>query len=175
MLNNMKIAISGKSGCGNTTVSRMVAEKLNLKFINYTFRTMAEEKGVSFEEIRQLAEESTSVDMELDKKQVYLAREGNCVLGSRLAIWMIDDADLKVYLTASPEVRAGRIADRENGTLEEKIAETENRDQKDSARYRKTYSIDNNEYSFADLIIDTDVHNEIEVVDIILGAVESLQ
>ena len=175
MLNNIKIAISGKSGCGNTTVSRMVAARLNLKFINYTFRTMAEEKGISFEKIRQLAEESTSVDMELDKKQVYLAAEGNCVLGSRLAIWMIDDADLKVYLTASPEIRAGRIANREDGTLEEKIAETEDRDQKDSARYRKIYAIDNNKYDFADLIIDTDVNNENEVVDIILKAVESLQ
>ena len=51
----------------------MVADKLNLKFINYTFRTMAKEKGVSFDELRQMAEESTAIDMELDKKQVYLA------------------------------------------------------------------------------------------------------
>jgi cytidylate kinase len=34
----LRIAISGKSGCGNTTVSRMVAEKLGLRFINFTFR-----------------------------------------------------------------------------------------------------------------------------------------
>ncbi len=99
MLNKITIAISGKSGCGNTTVSKTVADRLNLKFINYTFRTMADERGISFEALRQLAEESTAIDMELDKKQVYLAAEGNCVLGSRLAIWMIDKADLKVYLT----------------------------------------------------------------------------
>lgn len=175
MLNNIKIAISGKSGCGNTTVSKMVADRLNLKFINYTFRTMAEERGISFDELRQLAEESTSIDMELDKKQVHLAAEGNCVLGSRLAIWMIDDADLKVYLKASPDVRAGRIASRENGILEEKIAETEDRDQKDGARYKKTYAIDTDKYDFADLIINTDIHTVEEEVDIILKAVESLQ
>lgn len=174
MLNNITIAISGKSGCGNTTVSKTVADKLNLKFINYTFRTMAEEKGISFNELRQLAEESTAIDMELDKKQVYLAAEGNCVLGSRLAIWMIDKADLKVYLTASPAVRAGRIANRENGTLEEKIKETEDRDQKDSARYKKTYAIDTNQYDFADLIIDTDINNADEVVNLILSAVDRL-
>ena len=252
MSNNITIAISGKSGCGNTTVSKIVADKLNLKFINYTFRTMADEKGISFEELRhlaeestaidmeldkkqvnlaaegncvlgsrlaiwmiadadlkvyltasskvragriadrengtmadekgisfeelrQLAEESTAIDMELDKKQVNLAKEGNCVLGSRLAIWMIADADLKVYLTASSKVRAGRIADRENGTLEEKVRETEDRDQKDSARYKKIYAIDTSKYEFADLIIDTDVNNVNEVVDLILEAVESLQ
>ncbi len=174
MLNNIKIAISGRSGCGNTTVSRMVADKLNLKFINYTFRTMAEEKGISFDAVRKLAEESNSIDMELDKKQVYLAAEGNCVLGSRLAIWMIDDADLKVYLTASSSVRAGRIANRENSILEEKIAETEDRDQKDSARYKKIYAIDTNDYSFADIVIDTEKNNVNGVVDIILTAVESL-
>ncbi|MDA3940942.1 MAG: AAA family ATPase [Spirochaetia bacterium] len=175
MLNKITIAISGKSGCGNTTISKMVAKKLNLKFINYTFRKMAEEKGISFEELRLLAEESTAIDMELDKQQVHLAAEGNCVLGSRLAIWMIDRADLKVYLTAPPSVRAGRIANRENGTLDEKIAETEDRDQKDSARYKKIYAIDTNKYDFADLIIDTDNNNESEVVALILEAVESLQ
>ncbi|MCK5673368.1 MAG: AAA family ATPase [Spirochaetales bacterium] len=175
MLNNITIAISGKSGCGNTTVSKMVASRLNLKFINHTFRKMAEERGISFEELRSLAEESTAIDMELDKKQVSLAAEGNCVLGSRLAIWMIADADLKIYLTASPDVRAGRIANRENGTLEDKIKETKDRDQKDSARYKKIYAIDTNKYDFADLIIDTDVNNVNEVVDLILKAVESLQ
>ncbi len=175
MLNSIKIAISGKSGCGNTTVSGLVAEKLGLEFINYTFRQMAGEKGMSFEELRNLAEKSTAVDIELDKKQVELASAGNCVLGSRLAIWMLKDADLKIYLKASPEVRAGRIADRENGTLEEKLAETEERDKRDSARYMKIYGIDNNAYSFADLIIDTDVNNVDEVVNIILKFVESLQ
>lgn len=175
MLNNITIAISGKSGCGNTTVSKMVADKLNLRFINYTFRTMAEEKGLGFDELRQQAEESTAIDMELDKKQVYMAKEGNCVLGSRLAIWMIADADLKVYLNASSNVRANRIAKRENGTLEEKIKETEDRDKKDGARYQKIYAIDTDKYDFADLIINTDNYTVEEAVEIILRSVESLQ
>ncbi len=33
----MKIALSGKSGCGNTTVSGMIAKHYGLEFINYTF------------------------------------------------------------------------------------------------------------------------------------------
>ncbi len=175
MLNNIIIAISGKSGCGNTTVSKMVAERLNLKFINYTFRTMAVEKGISFEEIRKLAEESNAIDIELDRTQVKMAEEGNCVLGSRLAIWMIANATFKVYLKASPKVRALRIAGREGASLEEKLAETEDRDRKDSARYKKIYGIDTDTYDFADLIIDTEVNNVNKVVDLIIEAVESLQ
>ena len=44
MTKDLRIAISGKSGCGNTTVSGLLAQKLGIKLINYTFRQLAEEK-----------------------------------------------------------------------------------------------------------------------------------
>lgn len=31
---DVRVAISGKSGCGNTTVSTLLAEKLGVKLIN---------------------------------------------------------------------------------------------------------------------------------------------
>ena len=117
MSNNLRIAISGKSGCGNSTVSRLVAKTLKLRLINYTFRNIAEERGITFEEVCRLAQEDDSYDRELDKKQVQMAMEGSCVLGSRLAVWMLKEADLKVYLCASPEVRAERIRIREGGDV----------------------------------------------------------
>jgi cytidylate kinase len=43
----LRIAISGKSGCGNTTVSTLLAKTLGIKLINYTFRQLAEEKGMT--------------------------------------------------------------------------------------------------------------------------------
>ncbi len=174
MLNNIKIAISGKSGCGNSTVSGIVAEKLGLKLINYTFRNMAEDMGVSFGELRKMEEGDDSFDRKLDAKQVELAGEGNCVLGSRLAIWILKDADLKVYLTAPDRVRAGRIARREGKTLEEALKETVERDKLDHARYLRIYGIDNDDLSAADLVIDTERNDENEVASIIIEAVESL-
>ena len=170
----IKIAISGKSGCGNSTVSRLVAEYLGFKLINYTFRNIAQEKGISFDELCILAQEDTSYDLYLDKKQVELAEEGNCVLGSRLAIWMLKDAELKVFLKASPEVRARRIQKREGGTFEEVFAKTVERDERDSKRYMATYKIDNDDYSFADLIIDTDDTEQEAVAEIIANEVRAL-
>ena len=167
----LKIAISGKSGCGNSSVSRIVAEKLGLRLINYTFHDMADEKGMEFEEFCKLAEQDFSYDRELDRKQVEMAEEGNCVLGSRLAIWLLEDADLKVYLEASPETRAARIAQREGGNLEEKMAETQRRDMRDNARYKKIYGIDNDRYDFADLIVDADDNDQYEIADIIVKEV----
>ena len=170
----MKIAISGKSGCGNTTLSRLVADKLGLEFINYTFRNMAEEKGMKFEELTALAQKDDNYDVLLDEKQKELAMKGNCVVGSRLAIWHIDDADLKIFLTAPAEVRGKRIHKREGGSLEEVIQKTAVRDKKDTERFKRIYNIDNSNYSHADLILDTISHSAEELADIIVAKAKSM-
>ncbi|MDR1626123.1 MAG: cytidylate kinase family protein [Spirochaetia bacterium] len=155
MKKNIKIAISGKSGCGNSTVSRLVAQRLGLRMINYTFHTIAEEKGMDFEELCRLAEEDASWDHYLDTRQIGLASEGGCVLGSRLAVWLLKDADLKVFLDAPPELRAKRIHQREGGSYADVCRQTVERDSRDRARYLRLYNIDNSEYGFVDLVIDT--------------------
>jgi len=170
-INKVKIAISGKSGCGNTTVSRIIADTLNLKLINFTFRSLAHEKGISLNDILGYAVEDDSWDKEVDTRQVQMAKESDgCVLGSRLAIWMLADADLKVFLTASPETRARRIYSRENDSTLEAIEKfTASRDIQDHDRYLRIYDIDNDNYSFADLVIDTDNISPAEVAEMIIS------
>ena len=100
----MRIAVSGKSGCGNTTV----------------------ERNMDFWDFCALATRDDNIDKELDRRQVEMAMaQENCVLGSRLAIWMLKDADFKVYLLASDLERARRITNREGGTLEERLRQTQ--------------------------------------------------
>jgi len=157
MKKDIKIAVSGKSGCGNTTVSRMVADKLGLRFINFTFRSLAQEKGITLSEVLNRAAKDDWWDKEVDSRQIQLAREnGGCVLGSRLAIWMLEEADLKVFLTASAEIRAARIAKREGGSIEAVAAFTAERDSQDHSRYLRIYNIDNDNYDFANIVINTD-------------------
>ncbi len=170
----MRIAISSKSGCGNTTVSNLLSEKTGYPLVNFTFRQMAVERGVDFWTFCRMAEDDYDIDRELDRRQVEMAHESeNAILASRLAIWMLKDADLKVYLTASDLTRAKRIHKREGGELSERIKETENRDKKDSNRYKIVYGIDNSHpESVADLIIDTDDKNPEEIVEIILSALK---
>ena len=166
----MRIAISSKSGCGNTTVSTLLSEKLGFKLINFTFRQMAAEKGVDFWTFCSMAEKDDNIDRELDARQVEMAMaEENCVLGSRLAIWMLTEADLKIYLTADSLTRAERVFRREGGSLEERIAQTRMRDENDSARYKRIYGIDNNDTSVADLVIKTDDKSPEEIVGIIIS------
>lgn len=170
--NGLKIAISGKSGCGNSTTSRRVAETLGLQMINYTFHTIAEERDLDFQTLCRWAEEDSSWDLYVDKRQVEMAESaGSCVLGSRLAIWMLDSADLRVYLTAPLEVRAARIHEREGGGLEDVIEQTSERDRRDRERYMRLYNIDNDCYDFADLIIDTTNRVQQEVADLVVSEV----
>ncbi|MDC7126515.1 MAG: AAA family ATPase [Spirochaetales bacterium] len=175
MKDGLKIAISGKSGCGNSSVTSLVAEKLGFEMINFTFRQLAEEKGMDFKEICEKSMTDFSYDRELDKRQVEMASGGNTVLGSRLAIWMLKDADLKVYLTASSEERASRIFKREGGSFDDILAFTKKRDKNDSKRYSTIYNIDNNDYNFADLVICTDRLDQFQVADIIKAAAETLK
>jgi cytidylate kinase len=165
-----KIAISGKSGCGNTTVSRLVAEAAGLRFINFTFRNLAKERGVTLAELLALAAKDDSLDLEVDRRQVKMARESGkgCVLGSRLAIWMLPEADIKVYLNAEPEERVRRIMKREGGEFEATAAFTQKRDKEDSARYLRLYKINNDDYSAADLVIDTGCLRPQEIAGMIL-------
>ncbi len=164
----LRIAISGKSGCGNTTVSSMLSEMLGIKLINYTFRQLAQEENCSLKEILEKAKTDDSYDIKVDTRQVEMAMQESCVLGSRLAIWMLKEADLKVYLMASEEVRAKRILNREGGNLQEQIDFTSMRDAEDTKRYQRLYKIDNNDYSFADLIIDTALYNPEQICKLII-------
>lgn len=163
----MKIAISGKSGCGNTTVSSLLAKKLNVTLINYTFRQLAAEKNMTLAEVIEAAKTDDFYDKYVDTHQVELAEKTSCVLGSRLAIWMLKNADLKVYLYASEDERARRILEREGGDLEKIKEFTKMRDSEDTRRYKKLYNIDNNDYAFADLIIDTGKYSPDEIVEMI--------
>lgn len=164
---DVRVAISGKSGCGNTTVSTLLAEKLGVKLINYTFRQLAAEKGLTLAQVIENAKTDDSYDIFVDNHQVELAKAEPCVLGSRLAIWMLKEADLKVYLYASDETRATRILNREGGDLQKIKDFTAMRDSEDTRRYKKIYGIDNNSYDFADLIIDTSKYNPEQIAELI--------
>lgn len=165
---DLRIAVSGKSGCGNTTVSTMLSQALGVTLINYTFRQLAAEKGMTLAQVIESAKTDDSYDMYVDSHQVELAKKEPCVLGSRLAIWMLKEADLKVYLYASDEVRANRVFTREGGDLKQIKEFTAMRDSEDSRRYKKLYNIDNNAYSFADVIIDTSKYTPDQIVRQIL-------
>lgn len=169
------IAISGKSGCGNSTVSRLVSERLGRRLVNYTFHTMAEEMGIPFVKLLEMASADSSFDRTLDERQVEMAHQEDCVIASRLSIWLVRDASLRVYLHASSEVRAERIRKREGGESQEVLAFTKRRDELDRERYLSLYGIDNDRYDFADLVINTERMTPERIADVVVAAIGGRQ
>ena len=165
------IAISGKSGSGNSTVSGLVAKALGFGLVNFTFKNLAEERGLSFEEIVKRSGSDDSYDLEVDRRQVDLARAGNRVVGSRLAIWLLaQEADLRIYLWASPGVRAARIRAREGSASHADPAFTKARDESDHARYLRLYGYDNDDFVDADLVVNTERFRPESIATIIVHA-----
>jgi cytidylate kinase len=168
----LRIAISGKSGCGNSTVSRIVAQRLGLRVINYTFKDLAKDRGMSFEDVCRLAETDPQYDLTIDRMQIQLADQGGCVLGSRLAIWLLRDSAFTVYLRAPVEVRAARIAKREGKDPAVALRETEDRDRRDADRYSRLYGYDVDRFEFAVLVVDTETLTQEQVAQEIVDHAE---
>jgi len=163
------IAISGKSGCGNTTVSTLVAQKLNYRLINYTFRQLADKHNMGFEELLEKSKMDPRYDKELDDEQIRLTESGKCVLASRLAIWLLRDTAFTVYLNAGIEKRIQNIKKREDKSLEYLYDFTMQRDENDARRYKELYGIDTNDYGFANLVIEIEDLTADEVVDNVIN------
>jgi cytidylate kinase len=173
MSSDLRIALSGKSGCGNSTVSRLIADRLGLPMINYTFKDLARDNGMSFEEVCQKAEQGPEFDYLIDQMQVEMAGTGGCVLGSRLAIWLLRDTAFTVYLDAPPETRAARIAMREGIPFSVSLEKMLARDKRDRDRYLRLYNWDVDDHSFARLVVDTGSLGPEAVADRIVKAVEA--
>lgn len=169
----MKIAISGLSGCGNTTAVANVSKILKIPAINYTFRNLAADSNLTLEDIQQLAMKDKTIDYLVDSKIISIFEKNkNCVVGTRLASWLVPDADLRVWLHASPNERAKRIHAREkHKTLHQVRMETNRRDAENIARYKEYYKIDiTKERMELDLVVNTERLTPGQVAALIVAA-----
>lgn len=154
----MRVTVSGLPGSGTTTLAEALSSRFDLEHVSSgdVFRAMARERGVSLAEFGRIAEEDPAIDREIDERQREIAREkDNVVMEGRLSGWMVEDADLRVWLAAPLDVRAKRVAEREEQTVEEARDEIEEREQSEAKRYREIHGIDIEDLSVYDLVIDT--------------------
>ncbi|MBO4249263.1 AAA family ATPase [Halomicrobium sp. IBSBa] len=175
----MLITVSGPAGSGKSTLAANLAEALGYDHVSGgdIFRSLAEERGVSLVELNQQAESDDQIDRDLDRRLRSTAREeDDLVLESRLAGWMAGDyADLKLWLDAPLDVRAERIADREEKPVAEAREETQARAESEGLRYQEYYGIDIDDRSIYDLSINTARWDESGVQELIVAAVDAYE
>ncbi len=156
----MLVTISGLPGSGTTTVSRLVAEALGVERVpgGEVFRQLAAESEMSLAEFGVHAQGHPEIDLELDARLEARARDGDCVIESRLAGWLVTRAALpavRVWVDSDDQVRAARVADRDGSSQAEALIDNAERSDLERARYKAVYDIDLDDRSTYDLVLDS--------------------
>lgn len=173
----MIVTISGLPGTGKTSVAREIIARYGFTMISAgeQFRKLAQERGMTLEEFSALAQKDSSIDIAIDQRQKALASKHEMALVEGRLAGRTIDADLKIWLKTSLEVRAYRVAKREGIPVQRALEENRTREQSEAMRYKTFYNIDQNDLSCYDLIIDTRQWDAKGVADIIGTAIDGLK
>ncbi|MDY0266115.1 MAG: AAA family ATPase [Methanimicrococcus sp.] len=173
----MILTISGLPGTGTTTVSKLLQEQSGMDFISSgeIFRSIAQELNLSLADFGKLAESDPSYDRQIDERQKELSKtRENLILEGRLAGHMSLEVPpgkkiLRVLLKAPLETRVRRIMNREQSTSSFKfeLDKTKTREESEKIRYLNYYSIDADDLSIYDLIIDSSRFDPQTIADMI--------
>ncbi|MFX0029375.1 MAG: (d)CMP kinase [Candidatus Hermodarchaeota archaeon] len=171
----MIVTISGLHGTGKSTIGKLVAKRLGIKYYStgQAFRDLAKEMNLSLEEFTTYVEKNPEIDKRLDDKINEIAQKGNIIIDSQLSAFILKSiADLKILLTCPLEIRVQRMTERDKTNYNKKLNETHIREESELKRFKNLYNFDLNDSEAYNLIIDTSNLNIEEVVDIILNEIK---
>jgi len=145
------ICVGGMAGSGKSTLAKRIAGKYGLRYFSGgdALKALAVEKGYkssergwweSSEAMRFLEErvKDDSFDETVDRKLLQMACKGNVVLDSWTMPWLIEGA-FKIWLEASPEKRAKRIAGRDRISFENSVNALKRKEEHTKEIYRRLY------------------------------------
>ena len=176
----MKITISGHLGSGKTTVSKLLAKKLNFKHYSAGdfMRQMAKDRNISLLELSKQAENSIEIDKEIDSYSAKIGKEKDSfVMDTRLGFHFTPDS-VKIFFKVDQKEAARRIfndlrpEEKENVSLEKTEENMGIREQSELTRYQRYYGINLHDTSKHDFIIGTTELTVEQVVNEIISFVK---
>ncbi len=181
------ICISGMAGTGKSTLSKKLAEKYNLKCFSGgdALKELANAEGYdasrqgwweSPEGLNFLNERiiDPKFDQAVDAKLLDYAQEGNVLLDSWTMPWLLKEG-FKIWLMASIEKRAARVAERDKITVDEAFEVLKEKEERTKAIYKKLYGFSLGEdFVPFDLVLDTDNLSADEVFEVLCRVIENM-
>lgn len=170
----MIITIGGLAGTGTSTTAKELSQELNIPFISAgdVFRQMAVEHNMTLLEFSEFAEGNDDIDKALDKRQAEIASEAeNLIVEGRISAFFVE-ADYRIWLKASDNIRAERISYREDKSLDTVKSEIKERTASEKKRYMEIHDIDIDNLDIYDLIINTGTFDTESTVNIIKKCIE---
>jgi cytidylate kinase len=181
------VCISGMAGTGKSTLAKKLAKKYNLKYYSGgdALKALAADEGydsssngwwespegLSFLEKR---EENLEFDKAVDDKLLEYAQQGRVLLDSWTMPWLLKTG-FKIWLVASVEKRAERIAERDKIPVKEALQVLKEKEARTKAIYKKLYGFTLGEdFEPFNLVLDTDNLNAREVFQVLCTVMDNV-
>ena len=181
------ICISGMAGTGKSTLSKKLAEKYQLRYFSGgdVLKDLAKHEGYdvsirgwweSPEGLKFLNERinDPKFDKAVDDKLLEYAQQGNVLLDSWTMPWLLKEG-FKIWLDASFEKRAARVAVRDGMTESQAREVLEEKEARTKAIYRELYGFGLGEdFKPFDFILDTDNLSANEVFEVLCKVIDNV-
>jgi cytidylate kinase len=175
------------AGSGKSTLAKRLAAKYGLKCysggdalkalaVDEGYKTAKRgwwesEEGMRFLETRS---NDPKFDKAVDQKLLKLAHDGNVILDSWTMPWLLKEG-FKIWLEASVEKRAERIAGRDNMSSEKALKALREKEEKTKAIYKELYGFSlGDDFAPFKLILDTDALNAGEVFQVLCMVMDNV-
>jgi cytidylate kinase len=181
------LCICGLTGSGKSTLARKLASKYGLRYCSGgdALKALAMEEGYSYvgghgwweskEGMRFLEKrgKDREFDQTIDKKLLEFAQKGDVILDSWTMPWLLDGG-FKIWLEASPERRAGRVAKRDDMSVDDALRALKKKESHTKNIYKRLYGFALGEdYKPFHLILDTDNLKASEVFSVLCMVLDS--
>ena len=181
------ICISGMAGTGKSTLSKKLAEKYQLRYFSGgdVLKELAQQEGYDVS-VQGWWESPTGLkflnerandpkfDRAVDDKLLEHAQQGNVLLDSWTMPWLLKDG-FKIWLEASFEKRAARVAVRDGLTVSEALDVLKEKEARTKAIYKSLYGFGLGEdFKPFDFILDTDNLSANEVFEVLCKVIDNV-
>jgi cytidylate kinase len=181
------ICISGLAGTGKSTLSKKLAEKYGLRYFSGgdVLKELAKQEGYdvsvqgwweSPQGLRFLNERinDPKFDKAVDDKLVEYARQGKVLLDSWTMPWLLKEG-FKIWLEASFEKRASRVAVRDSMTAAEAFGVLQEKEARTKAIYKALYGfVLGEDFKPFDFVLDTDNLSAEEVFVVLCKVIDNV-
>lgn len=181
------ICISGMAGTGKSTLAKKLAKKYNLRYYSGgdALKDLAKEEGYDTSvrgwwespiglQFLQTRLADSKFDKKVDEKLLEYANQGNVLLDSWTMPWLLKGG-FKIWLEASFQKRASRVAERDNLSYEEAVRVLGEKEGRTKAIYKELYGFSLGEdLTPFDFVLDTDNLGASEVFEVLCRVMDKV-
>jgi cytidylate kinase len=184
---HMVICISGMAGTGKSTLAKKLAQKYGFDYYSGgdALKVLASEEGYDASQpgwwespsglkFLKQREGDAKFDQAVDQKLLEYTEKGNVLLDSWTMPWLLKSG-FKIWLLASMEKRAARVAQRDQITVEQALKVLKEKEERTKGIYKKLYGFMLGEdFQPFNLVLDTESLNAEEVFQVLCEVIDNM-